>query len=732
MVYSEFSSSDDEAEILDEFEPSSNGVKDQPITKETSVRKVIHKVHVPSKAISRRSTPRNIVKKMRVSRENRLEGESHSNRISTQYTVVHLSNEAKQALISDDNLNNDIKSAALSTPSTTLDDIPKHLKPRRNIPRRPSICDSDDRLGVSPRTLEDRPSVYDKLLSDLTVPPPKLRLVQLYTEAVALYKKHLNYELLPPSNNPTFFTSSPIHIFLAITPPSLIISIIKHTNRYNRLYRDPIKAVTFIEFLQYLTTLIDIRARHTAVATEHFKPKDRPPVMSMTRFDRITSILQFTEYYLYTPQEAPKGYAKKNLEQQVLGCIVDIDEHYRCWIKDLFEDISCMVIDESRLGYKQNAERTANSNPIPSVVPSKPQPVGLQLYTLHEAHTNLLLNFAPTTRDFITKMCQAEEIAENTLQSASIVNYLLQGYSASDIGSPAIVIADGYYGSLQSVDFIKKAGHHAIVKIGRNKSGTPADEISQLPTGYQEYITFKLVPKKSLWFSSAYLTKSGNSRQNTILSTLDWKGVIGRFTSHRRVDQKKVEYSLSQPHSLYKLYANSADILNSYVSHGGVHELIKTKKFKVKLFLYFFSIFITQTRLIYLHLLKAEQSPDPLSKKDTDPVHFYDEFSQSIRKTIYYEHHYVVSTACNVNLDEMRVLAAQKKWFEFSKKLSQMKNAPHLPSTCGPLKSKMKKKHGYSRCFCISCSCQALTSSTVNPCKCCKRKHSSSRLIKLK
>ena len=544
----------------------------------------------------------------------------------------------------------------LATPSLQLDDIPNPIQFDQTNRREQSMqSHTDDALSITADGLHVEPQV-EKILASTHVRPPTPNFLKAYKAARNVYTEH-GYELIPPSNNSSFFLSQPIRLFIAVTPPSLVMSIIKSTNEYIDTYRQGrYKKLTIREFFLYIGVLIDIATVGMKSSSQFFRYKPKKPMLSRRRFNDLTSLIQLNEHTLLNSSEAPDDYDHHG---RMHDCIMKFQSQFSQWTSSLLSDITCMVIDESRLGYRQSYPLSPNSNPMSNYNRMKPDPVAMQFNTLHEAQSRMLLNLAPTTRDPVRMLGQEGVLPPGTSGSTAITNFLLTPYTAATCGQ-SIVLADGGYGSLETAECILANGHHPIVAIKNKTNGLPRILLSLLKPTHNELVKIRIKTSLRGWIQSLFLTRSGKGVPNTTLSSIDTDGVASRFKVKKTNTGRPVDITLSQPHALYKVYANTADIFNSYVSSSGIHRVAHTIRFKNKLFLYIMNILFTQTRLAHelleRNLSKAdEERMPPIPRRATFGcvASFYERLGDSLRTMVFYEHHYVVETRYVIDRDEL-------------------------------------------------------------------------------
>ncbi len=471
--------------------------------------------------------------------------------------------------------------------------------------------------------------------------------------AVPFYKTHFNYDLMPSSLSDAFFLSEPIRIFIAITPPRLIKSIIDCTNTYTRITRkETNNTLDIITFYKYIQVLLDARALDVSSIDSYYRLHGKSAIMKERKFRHITSVMQFSNHYIFNKRESKK--VKHNQETQLRGLLLVIHNFYTEWMKKLVTNVSGIVIDESRIPFDQKAPVTANRNPMSNVSLTKPDRVALQIHTIHDPISNLLLSFAPTMKDFSIKMSQRGFLPPGSHESTFVTNYLLTGFDRGTSAHRMIVIGDAWYGSYQNAVNVRKLGHHPIFRIKNKSSGLSTVMFDAIKMSYKEYMCMVTYDSKSVYRNPLFLTRCGFGYRNATLSSLFSDTIFGRFYVKRRKTGDNVVIDLLPTHSLYKQYSNAGDIANAYMSYLGIHKLYKTHLFKTRLLHYFITLFISQTRLIYNHIwesFKSDRLNHPLPQS---PDEFTASLGRSLKNMIYLEHHHLYSIKQSIDIKAVR------------------------------------------------------------------------------
>ena len=342
---------------------------------------------------------------------------------------------------------------------------------------------------------------------------------------------------------------------------------------------------------------------------------------------------------MYTQSTAPKTYSP----QKTLVDIINVlNTQYSSWIKDLLSEIVCVTADECRFSYKQNEPRTVNSNPHPNASPRKPQPYGMQFYTLHESQTKLWLSFSPTIKNFIDTMGLRQTFPQKTNVSTAVLHHLLFPFQQGAKECPRLLLADGWFGSLEAAHHLAGKGVGYIMRVNKNTRLLPHAILGRVPTTHNEYIHYTLQQREPIRCPPVNVIRSGFGKSNTLLSSMppDDKTLV--FHTKRTVDGKTVDIHLTTPQAIYKLYANAADISNSYGSYYNLHHIVATRIFKTRLVFYFLNLFISQTRTVYNIIHKDAKDDPQFYRKKGAPLKFLLLFANAIRYTTFIEHHYPV------------------------------------------------------------------------------------------
>ncbi len=92
-------------------------------------------------------------------------------------------------------------------------------------------------------------------------------------------------------------------------PPYLVISIVKALNKYAKEYtvkkQHPIAVMEFCEYLLVLVETLGYMASGQPSKIISMAPPTYVDNMSSYRFDQITSVLQFTNHFLFNIEESP-------------------------------------------------------------------------------------------------------------------------------------------------------------------------------------------------------------------------------------------------------------------------------------------------------------------------------------------------------------------------------------------------------------------------------------------
>ncbi len=658
--------------------------------------------------------------------KNQVFGETSSRGGKVTYYFRELPANHIPAVDTTNNLCPDVKKALKALPTNSANTPKNTIKPRRN----PSSTFS---IGEITPTTDDNPSLahlspnIQKVMTTLSVEMPKLYIYRQYERARKFYKKKMNYYLIPAIGKNEFFLSEPVRILIALIPPELVHSIITHTNKYSKEYKlEKGAKLTVISFFEYLCLILDTLGCADHSIEGYFYNPGHKPIMSKRRFKQITSWMQFNEHYLYNTDEAPADYKH---DTQLTGCVIDISIKYASWMMDVVGDISVVVIDESRIKFKQNEPLTANSNPLCVISLKKPDPVAFQIHTLNEARSNLLLNFLPTMALLSAKLDQTQFVPKNANEATAVVNYLVYPLPPSTDDHQILILADGYYGSLESSNILWNDGYLSIARVNRNSNGVPLAVINGVQCGHNEYVRTDLVLEGSDNRKRFYATRSGSGKSNLVLSTVYNPSITGEFSVKHTKTGKRISVQLTAVHSLYKTYANAADIANQYIANLRTHLLYKTTKFKTRLFHYFFGVFFSQTRIVFKILQEQQGITTP--SNEYVPI-FYRSLAESLRRMLHAEHHYAISARYTVDQ------ATVKKYFKrniykFIRRKGKRHHVQHMNPSPKCSFSQIHKECGPVYRICLPCLATNKTGKPAFVCKkCYKKNHTRSLLIKRK
>ena len=543
----------------------------------------------------------------------------------------------------------EVKLATQSIPVNTASDVNSIviLDPpptmRRNIPI--PIHPPGSSTGIE-SGIPVAPNV-EQALSLEDIPLTQLNLPKMYNEARSVYAQH-GYELVPETSNLSFFLDHPARLLIVFFPPQIIFSIIEHSNNYHQRYhKTPMAPITIIDFLKYILVLLETKVSGYETTTVAFRGKKDLMALSKYRYTTMTSALQLTEDLILNRRQAGEHY---DSEKVVTDSIIKTGQSFAEWTMQVVEKFTIGVIDEGRIPYKQKLPLTNDSNPISNFSLKKPSKVALQLHSLHDGRTLLLLNFLPTVSNFAGKYNQPRPFGDRTLASTTVVNYLIAPIPQGDELHQIMFIMDGYYGSAQTAKIITGQKHHIIANVNRNSSELPQSTLLGLPCGYDEYLRIAVHLVDGGRIYKLQLTRSGSKHPNTTLSSLFSDKVIGRFSVRRTKDGLDTIVHLIPTQALYKMTSNSADIFNQRVVQAGVASLQKTRIFKTRLIHYLITMMLVQVNLCYNYLEKTH-GPGKAPRKFFG---FWDRLAWSLRYLLYVEHHYTLGVQFQVDQVELK------------------------------------------------------------------------------
>lgn len=625
--------------------------QDRKKIRTTAIQQAKPRGRPPKKPLLGDSKRRNSLLDLLASPENGVFVLNNNGNLMTKCSFTHVPYDFIKSLSTDIRLNDDVKNAFL-----------KWEKPDPKRPHNPIVLSrlmgitarKRPKTSISPTytpQLNVSPNIQC-ILKSLQLPFPTINLRQCYDKARSLYKTYFCYDLIPSSAHSNFFITEPIRIFMAITPPDLIKSIIDHTNSYSKDIRKHRKTpLNIIQFYKYIGVLLDARRWDVSTVQIFYELHGGSSPMTEKEFRDITSVLQFNHYYLLNKKESRR--VKYSHETQLRGLLLDIQKLYTEWMNELITDVHGIVVDETRIPFDHGAPITSNRNPMSNFSLSKPDRVALQLHTVHEPRLKLLLIFAPTMKHFKVKMGQEPFLEPGAHESTAVINYLMSNFNKGNLNHEMIVIADAWYGSLPIAKNIQSYGHHPILKIKHKTNGLPIDMINALKTNYGEYVCMDISNLQTSCLNPLFLIRLGSRYPNTTLSSLFCDDTFGRFNVKIKKTGINIPIDLLPTHSLYKQYSNAADIANQYMAYFRIHTLYKTHLFKTRLYHYFIGLFINQTRLIFNHLWDTQKVKDPNYPKPQSPHQFANVLSKSLYNMIYLEHHYCYSINQNIDIKAM-------------------------------------------------------------------------------
>ena len=547
--------------------------------------------------------------------------------------IYRLSGESHDAMLNQPQLPTDLKRAIADIPVNRADDHTDPKFPSRyvgNHTNTDSMHDSDDEVISG---LPVAPNVRQVIHLD-GIPHTKMNLRGTYLNAVKAHGTR-GYPLVMPSPTIDFFLAQPARILIAVFPPELIYSIIDNTNRYIEAFRkDDIQPLTIIDFWEYLLVLLECHGNEFPAIPIQYRHKDTNP-MSYYRFRCITRALQLTENFFLGSTDNTTNY---NGERVMVDTIMKVAEMFSRWTLTLVDSFTTAVIDETRIPNEQRPPMTTRKNPIPNYSASKPKHNALQMFTLHDGQTLMLLNFAPTVSGFIEKCNQPRPFGRQTITPTAVVNCLTEPLPQGTKEHQIVFVMDGYFGSSQAARLVADKNHHFVGAINRNTAGLPQSICVGLPCGHNEYVSIAITLSEDGQAYHYYLSRSGSRHPNTTLSSFFYDKIIGRFKVQRSRDGVFVHVDLIPIHAIYKMIANSADMFNQRLANLGTHTLHTHRTFKTKLIHHLFGMMFVQTQLAYNHAIAI----DGLREYPFPFKNFWQFLAWSLRYMLYIEHHYPV------------------------------------------------------------------------------------------
>ena len=518
----------------------------------------------------------------------------------------------------------------------------------------PSIRDPSTASSPSPKP--KGPTLTGDVFEDMYVPPSPFLLHERYDAARAVYAAH-GYHIVSSYPNIEFFTKQPIRIFQATVSPHLVISIVKSTVSYARRCRNTSFTFSITDFFLYICAIVDTLLISLYPGEHYFSQLQTAPALKQNHFNDIKRYIQFTPSFIRGVGREANKQVKLRFKKNFLRSTLEFSKMYSEWIMQVVKNPSCVVLDEIRIGFKQNEPRTGNSNPHPNVQVRKPQRYGFQFYSLHLADVNILLNLSPTIRNYNKEVGCGPNLPETCNTSTSVVNNLLTAIGPATSTYKATVIADGWFGSLESAILIHELGHDYTMRINRNSKGLNPVLLHRVQTTHNEYVHFTLNILKNNHRYTSNILRSGYGKSNLTISSRPPNHKLVCFPVRRTKDGVIIPVELPSPLALYKLYANACDIANSYVSHMKAHSLISTRIFSIRFYHYFLTLFISQTRLFYNAIFPPESRTHNFPKQEGSLKSFLRLFSFSIRYMTLIEHHCAVPIGIMPDQRELKNIA---------------------------------------------------------------------------
>lgn len=648
-------------------------------------------------------------------------GKVEKKKVLSRYTLIAIAKSVRELIMHHSPYHTPLLKMLLTLPVVRACRNVKTIQPHGRSTE-PLPTDEARDLHVEQHVDGDLAANLKNLVSEVHLDKPVLEVMKLYTEAYHIYAEH-GFAICPPNNGKLFFTSKPIRILIATMPPHLVVSIVQNTNEYitdctkGDQPTRAVKPLTIPEFFEYILVLVSTREYGFRSVSYYYALFEKKSLMSQARYDEITTYLQFSSHFIRAKSEKPTPDEQK---ESIVESCREISECYSSWIIRLFSEITCVTVDEDRVQYNQKSDTTLEGNHTSNYSPHKPSPFALQFYSVHEAWTRIALNLSPTIAEWSSWFSNDHEKDRESSLPSNVVRYLLDPLPDGDDTHQTMVVADGWYGSLDTMHRIREKNFHGVLKVNKNTELTPIRGLQGIHGSSQDYTRVDLTTSRGSGRNDTYhITASGKSKANVTLSSFHYRNTLAAHTVSLADTSTKVDVCISVPDSIYKSFANACDVSNSLVSHMGIHTLHDTRKFKTRLFHYFICLFVSQSRTVWNHLsttLDSDFSPP------SEVSAYLALLSSSCRHMLIAERHKLLRPGPGIRHDTLKHHFSNGSYLKVIKCVVNGggANVTH-PCHYAP----KGKRHPRATLLCVRCSATNRRAKLVYLCGPCSKRHHS-------